>query len=894
MGALRTLLVAAWWLLALWAHSATPEDQPILYETHGGFVCGRAEETGKWRCEGASNAARASASKERRREAADSATPLVSPKPEKPAPRVTPPPDAEPPSAIERAPASPPVAAQPTAKAELPQRPHTPFQMLEDFAASLWVPESRLSEKRQAGYCAGGYLEPAYPGRGGAEIETLPITVEADGIGYDVGEEIQLEGDVTLSQGDRTVRTRRARVDEVSWIAHLEGGVRIEEPGLIAQGESAQVDLRTRAADVSEAQFVLVEGEFRGDAQTIKRDTDGNLDMQRASFTRCQPDSDGWVLSARDLHLPEDEVFGTARNATIRVHSVPVFYTPYLLFPVSDERVSGFLFPDFGYSSEDGFDLALPYYLNLAPSYDATLTPRWMSERGVGLEAEFRHRSSWAETSLGGAFLTEDDLYNGTQSLDDWEDDLALGMASPSEFDPADRWLYSMDHRGQLGRFRTRIDYTAVSDRDYFRDLGTDLGVSSRIQLQRLGEVRYDRGGFAMRLWAQRFQRLDEIEREEYERLPELDASYVFDLGPFDVSIAGALASFDRDNEDQLGINALEGERMHVEPRITLPFSWPFGFLTISGGYRYTRYDLESEASPLDDDQPERSIGMGSVGGGLFFERDVEWFGTPLVHTLEPRAYYLYQEYEDQTDLPLFDAKELTFNYIQLYRDNRFTGIDRIGDANQLSAGVTTRFLSRVDGREYFRASIGGIVYFEDREVTLRGTPTEEEFHSTSALAAEVLTHIGNWRFGGNIVWDPHDNEVDESGVLVGFQPDSRRMLNVGYRKRVKSDIEQTDLSVYWPISERFSVFGRWNYDLVSARTIEVFGGIEYNDCCWQIRLISRRFLDAPSNDFTNVEPDDGIFLQIGFRGLGGFGNRIESVLQRGIRGYRTENFIAY
>jgi LPS-assembly protein len=321
----------------------------------------------------------------------------------------------------------------------------------------------------------------------------------------------------------------------------------------------------------------------------------------------------------------------------------------------------------------------------------------------------------------------------------------------------------------------------------------------------------------------------------------------------------------------------------------------PWGFLTLTGGYRYTQYDLRDGPDTVDP-RPQRGIGLGSAHGGLFFERELAISGTELVQTLEPEVYYLYQEFEAQEELPRFDASALTFSYSQLFRDNRFSGVDRIGDANQASLGITTRFLNAQTGSEYVRASIGAINYFEDRRITLAGTVGEDERQPTSAVAAELAARIaGNWSATGTLIWDPHDRQWDEGAVAMQYRGDNRHIVNLGYRKRVEGDIQQTDVSLYWPITRHFAVMGRWNYDVVSGRTVEGFGGIEYNDCCWQIRLMARRFLDSPTGrNLDTVEADEGIFLQIGFKGLAGFGDKVESVLQRGIRGYRTEMTDAY
>ena len=760
-------------------------------------------------------------------------------------------------------------------------------------ATAYWRDRDDLTESQLRGlpaHCSGRYLLPPLPYPNNIDDDAMAVEGEADIVEYQLDGEITLAGDVRLTQGNRTIRAGRAILGRTNRQGRLEDGVTIREPDLLMRGARADVDLDRETAVVQDADFLLPAPELRGTADTVVRDEAGNVVLTRQQFTRCEPGNNSWRVNARRVHLPENAVFGTAHHAVVRMKGVPVLYTPYIKFPVTSDRQSGFLFPNVEFSGEDGADVSVPYYLNLAPNQDATLIPRVIGKRGYGLGGEYRHLSRWEQTSLSGFYLPNDDLYNGTQKRDDWEDRLAVGAAVPQTFNPADRWQVDIDHRGRIGRFSSNIQYSEVSDRDYFRDLGSGLGESSRIALQQYGQIAYRSGGLSLRLWGQAFQRLDEIERNEYRRLPELEILYTGrGLGPVEYGIWASGASFDRNTDGLRGIGAITGERMHVEPRLTLPLRWPFGFLKASAAYRYTEYRLKSAAGPLDDTSPNRGMATGSVDGGLVFERELNWFNTPLVQTLEPRLYYLYQEYENQAGLPLFDAKTLTAGYLQLFRENRFSGLDRIGDANRLSAGVTTRFFGRDDGRELFRASVGQIVHFADRRVTLSGRQMPDERHDTSAIAGEVAGRLaGRWRLVGSLVWDPNDNQIDEAAGMLQYQVDDRRVINFGYRNRLPQDIDQTDVSFYWPVWRRFALYGRWNYDLVSGRTIEGIAGIEYNDCCWRVRVLARRFLDQPAaRSFENVDADSGIFLQIVLKGLAGFGGRMESVLERGIRGYR-------
>ena len=764
----------------------------------------------------------------------------------------------------------------------------------EALAADFWVDRAQLTaaERRaQPSWCAGAYRFPAPPSQPSVPVADAPVNAEADRASYGESGWAELQGNVVISQGDRTLRTERARVNQD--IALFGEGARLQDSNLAMQGTSAEVNLDSGAARLEQADFLLADAELRGSAQAVDRNAAGDLLLTRSQFTRCEPGNRNWTVRAGRLRLPEGELFGTARNAVLKVRGVPVFYTPYIQFPVSDERKSGFLFPILGFSDERGADLALPYYFNLAPNYDATLTPRWLSERGLAAEGEFRRLSRWDRTQFNAGYLPNDKLHNGQLDRDDWLRQSALGAAAEAEFNPADRWLFGVQHQGRLGRLRSRIDYTEVSDRDYFRVLGSEGAGVRRIDLLRFGELSYAQGGLSMRLWARSFQRLDEIRRPEYSQAPALDVAYrTPGLGPLQLSLDLRTASFDRDATGLRGIQALTGDRTHLAGRLTVPFSWPFGFFSASAGYQHTSYQLDSDAGPLPDASPKRGVPTAALGGGLIFERDLSLFGAGLIQTLEPRLRYFYQGYEDQDQLPLFDATDLTFGYQQLFRNNRFSGLDRIADANQLAIGLTTRFLNRANGREHLRASLGQILHFKDRRVTLHGRPEDEAERTVSALAGELAAQLGNrWRLSATLIWDPGDNQVDEGATALSYRAGGRRLLNLAYRNRLRDDINQTDLSFYWPVARKYAVVGRWNHDLASGRTIEGMAGIEYNDCCMRIRLLARHYLDQPAaRSYADVDKDSGLFLQILFKGLAGLGGGVDAMLERSVYGYSAAN----
>jgi LPS-assembly protein len=666
-------------------------------------------------------------------------------------------------------------------------------------------------------------------------------------------------------------------------------GLTLREPGMLIIGETGEFNIDTGAASVTDSKFVLQPNELRGTAAVLNRNEVGDLHVTRGSFTRCEPGNEEWRVTSGSVQIDDGAKFGTARNAVLRVHDVPIFYTPYLRFPVTDERMSGWLFPDVGFGQNNGTDIAVPYYLNLAPNYDATLIPRYISDRGADLEGEFREISHFGKMDFAGAYMPKDDEYNGKYSRTDFDN---LGL--PGQFDPTDRWLFSAHQQARIGQFTTQVNTTKVSDFDYFRDLGSSLASSSQVQLQQYGAVSYAHGGLSTSVWVQDFQRLDVDVVEPYRRLPEIDLNYGSQLfGPVSWSVNSSWASFDRPNNAFTGIARINGDRLDIEPRVRLPLDWTAGFIHFVGGYRYTSYSL-TDVPVGTDETPERKIWMGSVDSGLYFERESQAFGN-AIQTLEPRLYYLNQQYRNQNDLPQFDVSDLSFTFDQLFRDNRFAGIDRIGDADQLTAAVTTRWLNGDTGIERFRASLGQIFYFEDRRVTSSGVPTADDRHQTSAYAGQFAAAIASkLNLLATATWDPNDGEWDEVGAALQYRADNRHIFNLGYRRRddIQPVLRQADSSLYWSIFRQYSLIARFNYDLEEHRTIEALAGLEYSDCCWQLRVVGRKFLSTPGATVApDAQADEGIFFQVVFKGLAGFGGRIDSMMQSGIPGYVAEEF---
>ncbi len=741
-----------------------------------------------------------------------------------------------------------------------------------------WVNKEQLSEEKKEqtpAYCSGTYVEPDYLAEELRNLDPSSQPILGSSIESETTEDGRstLTGDVVIRQGYRQVKSEKAIIDRQAGTAEIVGEATYREPGVLLIGQNTQVNLETKAVTIHDAEFVSHTTHIRGKAKQLNRDQDGILRVSEGELTRCEPGSNTWALTGKEIKLDREAGIGVAKHATLKIKRVPVFYTPYIQFPIDDRRKSGFLFPQIG-SSDDGIDFAAPYYLNIAPNYDATLTPRYISDRGPMAEVQFRYLHKNNEGAIGGAYLSGDDEFGGE-----------------------DRWLGSVEHRGKLfNRINTRIDYATVSDDDYFSDLGTDLGVSSQTHLLRIGQASYHQKYWNIKARLQGYQTLDELISDEdkpYDRLPQVlfEAFYPHKSTGLELGFKGEYIYFDRDNDNLSGLDKAVGSRVRMEPSISWNLEWPFAYVKPTIKYKYTQYSLDDLDSSFDD-SPDIATPLYSLDTGIFLERDMSLFGTALTHTFEPRLYYLkVPEEEDQHLIPDFDTSELTFNYNQLFREDRFVGGDRIGDTDQLSVGLTTRLIEQ-SGFERFRASIGQIYYFEDRRVTLTGITDSSDETSESAYAAEIMFALqSGWRLFGDIEWDPDLEQTNESSINLRYRSDNQHIFNIGYRVRSdRQKLEQTDISLVWPLGDRWSIFTRWNQDIIHDRLVEGLAGFEYQSCCWSIRIAARRWINDDDIFVANeVEEKDGIYIQFQLKGLAGFGQSLEGILRNSIQGYQEQ-----
>jgi LPS-assembly protein len=687
---------------------------------------------------------------------------------------------------------------------------------------------------------------------GSTEIRADSTRIVEDGITY-------FSGNVELVRDEQALRGDVVTYDNVKQLVNIEGNAHLWNPGLTWQGEAGLFDLAGKFATLEGGRYWLTDRRGRGLADAITHDDNENISrLSGVDYTTCPQDRPDWKFSAKSIKLNHDTDRGSATHVLLKIRNVPVLYAPYINFPLSDKRKSGFLIPTFGTSNESGADVRIPYYWNIAPNHDATLTPRYLADRGAMLNGEYRYLYQDFEGELDFEYLPDDDLEHGK-----------------------DRSLVSFRHLHYFGgrRGHASILFSNVSDGKYFEDFGQSINVTSRRFLDRHLKFRYQGRRWGLIGRVQDYQSIDDSlppQSSPYKRLPSI---YFWGTLPqyhrhLRLSFSGDTTYFTRGN-------SVSGGRIDLEPAVSFPLIKTYGRIVPRIGLRHTEYLLD-QSGPFDD-RENRTLPIVTVDSYLFAERQFSAFGAGFLQTLEPRAFYLLIPNEGQNDIPVFDSGLFDVSYLNLFRRNRFTGRDRVGDANQLALGLSSRTLDRETGREVFRASVGQMFFFRDRKVTLPGG--SEQTDDLSEFIGEIAARISNtWWIRGALQFDPNDSDTDKSVLALRYNPAPGTILNLGYRlvrSRTVTDVEQTDISFRWPLTDALSVVGRWNYSLRTNESLEAMGGIEYESCCWGIRLVTRRFLRNTEGQFENA-----MFVQLELKGLGGYGRGTASFLRKSIAGY--------
>ena len=680
------------------------------------------------------------------------------------------------------------------------------------------------------------------------------IQLEAGRLEAQVGDEptAVMSGGVLLRRDDKIAGADTARFDPELRALHLEGSVRYEDPRTQIMSRAAEFGYDLGRIRFEGAQFSMGANRGRGAAEELEVNESGELLLDRVEYTTCPPDSEDWLLQGRSIRLDTREGIGTAKGMKLRFKNVPVIYLPYISFPIGDARKSGVLTPEIGGTSRSGNEIRVPYYWNIAPNYDATITPRLLTSRGLQLETEFRYLTLRNEGSITADHLPDDDKVG------------------------EDRTQVRFAHRTIWNSgWRNRIHFREVSDSEYFEDLGGSLSASSITHLDRHVRFDYYSARFSIFAQAQDYQTIDttiEAADEPYRRLPQVLVNANWPAKYLTLGIDSELVNFDRDT-------GVTGWRFSATPTIELDFGKPGWYFKPAVAFDYTRYAL-SNALPGEDTEPTRSVPITSVDTGLILERSMS--NVKRIQTLEPRILYVSIPFRNQDDLPVFDTILPDLNLVQLYRKNRFLGGDRIGDTEQVSVGVTSRILDVTTGRELMSATIGQARYFSDRDVALPGRASST-FESSDYIAQLRFLLLRNVNFDLGHQWGTGTSGTTKSEARLQYSPARNRILNLAYRFR-RDSLEQGDLSWSWPVAKRWNFVGRYNYSFRDEEALEQFYGLEYESCCWGLRLVSRRHISK--RDGTR---DSSIGLQLVLKGMTSVGTAADKLLERGILGYSAD-----
>lgn len=697
-------------------------------------------------------------------------------------------------------------------------------------------------------------------------------------------------GNVIINRADQHSISNTANYDKVSQLLDLHGDVYYREDELAVHSQTASLKLASDEAKLRDTLFISPGAPLRGSSRVVYRESKTLSRYKEVAFTSCRPGNQDWVLHASELKMNTILGKAAAKNAWMEFKGVPVLYLPYVSFPTDNRRLSGLLSPSYGHTQRSGFQFGAPYYWNIAPNYDATFRPRYLSSRGALLGANFRYLFEKTKGIVNLEYMPHDKQSNQARYLGEIKNDTI--------FTP---------------NLRSNIDLNYVSDKNYFSDLGNALSIPNFNYLRSVAGINYAREGVSFSTLALSYQSVNpliEPAQLPYQKLPQvnLNLNHTFRLTP-----AIPLEATMENESVNFSQQALPyGQRFNIKPSVGLPLQTASGFIKPKVSLQYTQYVLSRQPSNLPSNI-SRVLPILSLDSGLFFDRDLSMGNSSFQHTLEPRLFYLYIPRKNQSDIPLFDTAQYDFVYNSLFRENRFSGTDRIQDANQLSVALTSRLIDNTTGRERLRLNLGDILYFQSRKVVLSGQtvdptwyPVESSF--TSPLVAELSSEITNKISAETMMqWDPSTNKIVRGRAFMHYIDDHKKIINAGYFYRHNplipqnaNDIVYTDLSTRWPIYDNWAAVGRWQYSLLYNRTQEGFFGFEKESCCWRFSILARHYINSVVNiNGINTiaaattapgQAQNGIFFQIEFKGIGSFdtGAELDKFLERNINGYRS------
>ena len=692
------------------------------------------------------------------------------------------------------------------------------------------------------------------------ENNEKPVFMQADLIqGHD---ELEIEGvgNAELITENEIITADRMKYYQDSDDIEVEGNVRIERPLDIAEGSRLKMNLESEIGQMENTTFQLKDGSERGEAKTLFMEGDNQYHYKQARYTTCPEGNEDWMMEADELDMDDNEKTGTAHGAILKFLGVPIGYTPWGTFSYNKERKTGFLSPLYSMNGRTGIDISLPFYWNIAPNMDATIKARGMSKRGAMLSNEFR-------------YITKN--MKGTYIFDIVPSDIETKQ---------NRNRIELKHSHILGKgWNYNFNYNKVSDDLYFRDLGKGIKLTSRTQLLQQARLGYrDRLGksgiLEFSAQAQQYQTVQDPARPAgapYKKLPELllRATQRDVLG-VDLDLKASYAEFAHVDE-KTDPNKVAGKRYTFFPNVSKPIENSFGFITPKFGLHHTGYMLNRSTANIPEKNISRTIPIMSLDSGITATRETKIFGEGFNQTVEPRLFYVYVPYKDQSDMPIFDSGVQGFSFGRIFSENKYSGKDRINDANRVTMALTSRLIDENTGVERFRVAVAKQVHLSKPRVGVVANPKRNSDvifslrgKITPALSAQHEMQI-----------DQSKGHTDVMRSLVSYQPEIGKVLNLGYRY-TRGVLAQYDISGQWPITKRLRVVARKNYSLRNTRDISELMGIEYNACCWTARFVAQKIRTSSTRTNTTF------FLQLELGGLLQVGSDPLKILTRGIQGY--------
>lgn len=723
------------------------------------------------------------------------------------------------------------------------------------------------------------------------------------------------QGRVEMKRADQEASSNSANYDSVSEELDMHGNVFYSEDELSLYTQSATLKLASDEARLRDTLFISPTTPIRGKANAVYRDSKTLSRYKDAAYTSCEPGNQDWVVHAGDLKMNKKTGTGSAKNAWVEFKGLPIFYSPYLSFPLDDRRKTGFLAPTFGRTQQGGFSFSAPFYWNIAPNYDATLRPRYYSNRGVLLAGDFRYLTEKSKGQVSAEYMPNDTILDKPRYL--------ATIKNNTQFTP---------------NISSNLDLNLVSDKQYFSELGNALSFPYFSNIKSYADAAYVDDGISLVGRVETYQTIDQALRgrsRPYRRLPQLNLNldHEFKSVPVNTALESEYVYFQHDDS-----SLPDGQRFNVKPSVSFPLKTDSAYVTPKFSLQHTQYLISTENSAFKDTNVGRTLPIASIDSGLFFEKDLNIGGNSLLHTLEPRLFYLYIPRVNQNDIPIFDTSLYDFQFNSLFRENRFSGTDRIQDANQITPALTTKLIDSKTGLEKLKLSVGEIIYLRDREVTAPVVRIGQSFLESpvqtstfSPLVAELSSQINqHFSVDTGMQWDPHINEIVRGNAALHFVNDPGEIFNIGYTYRKNTliqdaldaalddnslipsglnindiknfrnnsrivrlnDIIQSDVSFRWPIYDDWFAVGRWQYSLLYDRTQDAFFGFEKENCCWRFRVIGRRYVNNVAANSTVLPTGQstsqtGIFFQIELKGLTGIGEKLDDFFSKSIYGYR-------